>query len=236
MDSAGVGELPDADQYGDTGSNTLGNISRIVGGLDLPNLGKLGIGNIIPLSGVPATAKPTAAYGKMAEQSAGKDTTTGHWEMTGIILQQPFPTFPHAFPPQLIAQYEQLIGRKTLGNIVASGTFIIEQLGQQHMETGYPIVYTSADSVFQIAAHEEIISIEELYRFSQLSRDMLVGEYAVGRVIARPFIGQPGSFQRTERRHDYSLVPYQPTLLDITKAAGLEVMSVGKIKDIFAQK
>lgn len=236
MDSAGVGELPDAEQYGDMGSNTLGNISRAVGGLELPNTGRLGLGNILPLEGVPAMKSPAGAFGKLAEQSAGKDTTTGHWEIAGIILERPFPTYPHAFPPELIAEYERLIGRKTLGNKVASGTAIIDELGKQHMETGYPIVYTSADSVFQIAAHEEVIPINELYRFCQIARDMLVGEHAVGRVIARPFTGQPGSFKRTERRHDYSLTPPQDTLLDIIRAAGLEVMAVGKIKDIFAQR
>ncbi|MDA8212080.1 MAG: phosphopentomutase [Clostridia bacterium] len=236
MDSAGVGELPDAEQYGDMGSNTLGNISRAVGGLELPNMGRLGLGNILPLEGVPAMKSPAGAFGKLAEQSAGKDTTTGHWEIAGIILERPFPTYPHAFPPELIAEYERLIGRKTLGNKVASGTAIIDELGRQHMETGYPIVYTSADSVFQIAAHEEVIPINELYRFCQIARDMLVGEHAVGRVIARPFTGQPGSFKRTERRHDYSLTPPQDTLLDIIRAAGLEVMAVGKIKDIFAQR
>ncbi len=236
MDSAGVGELPDAEQYGDMGSNTLGNISRAVGGLELPNMGRLGLGNILPLEGVPAMKSPAGAFGKLAEQSAGKDTTTGHWEIAGIILERPFPTYPHAFPPELIAEYERLIGRKTLGNKVASGTAIIDELGKQHMETGYPIVYTSADSVFQIAAHEEVIPINELYRFCQIARDMLVGEHAVGRVIARPFTGQPGSFKRTERRHDYSLTPPQDTLLDIIRAAGLEVMAVGKIKDIFAQR
>lgn len=236
MDSAGVGELPDAEKYGDAGSNTLGNISRAVGGLELPNMGRLGLGNIIPLEGVPAMQSPAGAFGKMAEQSAGKDTTTGHWEIAGIILERPFPTYPNGFPPGLIAEYERLIGRKTLGNKVASGTGIIDELGRQHMETGFPIVYTSADSVFQIAAHEEIIPIDELYRFCQIARDMLTGEHAVGRVIARPFVGQPGSFQRTERRHDYSLTPPRDTLLDIVRAAGLEVMAVGKIKDIFAQR
>ncbi len=236
LDSAGVGALPDAEQYGDTGANTLGNIAQAVGGLQLPTMTKLGLGNIIPLTGVPAQETPSAAFGKLAEQSAGKDTTTGHWEIAGIILDQAFPTYPKGFPPALIAQYEQLIGRKTLGNVVASGTEIIEQLGPRHLETGYPIVYTSADSVFQIAAHEEIIPIEQLYNFCLLARDLLTGEHAVGRVIARPFVGQPGSFQRTARRHDYSILPPHATLLDLIRAKGLEVMAVGKIKDIFAQQ
>lgn len=236
MDSAGVGALPDAEQYGDTGANTLGNIAQAVGGLQLPTMTKMGLGNIIPLRGVPAQETPIAAFGKLAEYSAGKDTTTGHWEIAGILLDQPFPTYPGGFPTALIAQYEQLIGRKTLGNVAASGTEIIEQLGQRHLETGYPIVYTSADSVFQIAAHEAIIPIEQLYNFCQIARDLLTGEHAVGRVIARPFVGQPGSFQRTERRHDYSLVPPHATLLDLICAKNLEVMAVGKIKDIFAQQ
>lgn len=236
LDSAGVGELPDAGEYGDLGANTLGNIARVVGGLQVPNLAKLGLGNIIELQGVPAEQEPSAVFGKLAEQSAGKDTTTGHWEIAGVILEHPFPTYPQGFPPEVIAEFEQRIGRKTLGNTVDSGTAIIEKLGQRHMETGYPIVYTSADSVFQIAAHEEIIPIEELYRFCTIAREMLTGEHGVGRVIARPFIGQPGTFQRTERRHDYSLEPPQTTLLDILTAAHSEVMAVGKIKDIFAQR
>lgn len=234
LDSAGIGELPDAAGYGDTGSNTIGHVAEAVGGLKTPNMGRLGLGNIAPIAGVPAEKAPTGAFGKMAEVSAGKDTTTGHWEIAGVVLNQPFPTYPQGFPAEVISRFEQLIGRKTLGNVPASGTEIIKELGPEHLRTGYPIVYTSADSVFQIAAHEEVIPVEELYRFCRIAREMLTGEHAVGRVIARPFVGKPGAFERTERRHDFSLEPIGPTLLDAVKAAGLEVMAVGKIKDIFA--
>lgn len=234
LDSLGVGELPDADKYGDTGSNTLGNIAKTVNGLKLTNLQKLGLGNIIEVMGVPPADKPMAAFGKAAEASAGKDTTTGHWEMSGLILDNPFPVFPHGFPPELIAQFEAKIGRKTLANEVASGTEIIARLGEEHMKTGYPIVYTSADSVFQIAAHEEVISVEELYKMCRIAREMLTGPYAVGRVIARPFVGKPGAFKRTANRHDYSLAPLKPTILDVLKEKGLSVLAVGKINDIFA--
>jgi phosphopentomutase len=234
LDSVGVGELPDAGDYGDSGSNTLGNISRAVGGLHMPNLGRLGLGNIIPIEGVPPAKNPAASYGRLAEKSAGKDTTTGHWEMTGVILKQPFPVYPNGFPPELIKAYEEKIGRRVLGNKVASGTVIIEELGARHMETGYPIVYTSADSVFQVAAHEEIIPLEELYRICRTAREMLVGEHAVGRVIARPFEGRPGSFRRTTNRHDFSLKPFGRTLLDLLSEKGVPVTALGKITDIFA--
>jgi phosphopentomutase len=234
LDSVGVGELPDAGDYGDTGSNTLGNISLAVGGLKMPNLGRLGLGNIITIEGVPPAENPEASYGRMAERSPGKDTTTGHWEMAGIILKQPFPVYPNGFPPDLIKSYEEKIGRGVLGNKAASGTAIIEELGTRHMETGFPIVYTSADSVFQVAAHEEIIPLEELYRICQIARDMLVGEHAVGRVIARPFEGSPGSFRRTVNRHDFSLKPQGSTLLNLLADNSVQVTAVGKIKDIFA--
>lgn len=234
LDSLGVGELPDSDKYGDTGSNTLGNIAKTVNGLKLTNLQKLGLGNIIEVMGVPPADKPMAAFGKAAEASAGKDTTTGHWEMSGLILDNPFPVFTHGFPPELIAQFEAKIGRKTLANEVASGTEIIARLGEEHMKTGYPIVYTSADSVFQIAAHEEVISVDELYKMCRIAREMLTGPYAVGRVIARPFVGKPGAFKRTANRHDYSLAPLKPTILDVLKEKGLSVLAVGKINDIFA--
>ncbi|PKM80115.1 MAG: phosphopentomutase [Firmicutes bacterium HGW-Firmicutes-14] len=234
IDSLGAGELPDAEKYGDKGSNTLGNTARAVGGLNLPNLQKLGLGNIIRVQGVPPADKPLAAYGKMAEVSAGKDTTTGHWEISGVILDKPFPVFPHGFPAEIIDEFEKRTGRKTLGNEVASGTEIIARLGEEHMKTGYPIVYTSADSVFQIAAHEEVIPLEELYGICRTARQMLTGEYAVGRVIARPFVGRPGAFRRTPNRHDFSLEPPGETLLDRLKEAGLAVMAVGKIEDIFA--
>ncbi|MDD4334773.1 MAG: phosphopentomutase [Desulfotomaculaceae bacterium] len=234
LDSVGVGELPDAGDYGDIGSNTLGNVSRAVGGLNMPNLGRLGLGNIIHIEGVPPAENPAASYGRMAEKSAGKDTTTGHWEMAGIIMKQPFPVYSNGFPAGLIESYEEKIGRRVLGNKAASGTAIIEELGAEHMATGFPIVYTSADSVFQVAAHEEIIPLEELYGICRIAREILTGEHAVGRVIARPFAGEPGSFRRTVNRHDFSLKPTGPTLLDLLVNNGVQVTAVGKIKDIFA--
>ncbi|SHG75658.1 phosphopentomutase [Desulforamulus hydrothermalis Lam5 = DSM 18033] len=234
LDSVGIGELPDAAEYGDQGSNTLANVARAVGGLKLPNLGRLGLGNIHPILGVPAVGDPLGAYGKMAEASKGKDTTTGHWEMAGIILERPFPTYPQGFPPEIIAALEKRIGRRVLGNVVASGTQIIEELGQEHMATGYPIVYTSADSVFQVAAHEEIIPVPELYRICEIARQLLDGEHRVGRVIARPFVGQPGSFKRTANRHDYAVPPPTPNILTVLQQAGIKTMGVGKIYDIFA--
>ncbi len=236
LDSVGIGELPDADRYGDVGSNTLGNTARAVGGLSLPHMQKLGLGNLTAVAGVPPCEHPLGAYGRMAEASAGKDTTTGHWELAGIYSPQPLPTYPQGFPKDLIARFEQRIGRKTLGNCPASGTVIIAELGEEHMRTGSPIVYTSADSVFQVAAHQEVIPIEELYRICRLARELLVGEHNVGRVIARPFVGQPGNFTRTERRRDFSALPPAPTLLDRLIAAGQEVLAVGKIEDIFAHQ
>jgi phosphopentomutase len=236
LDSMGVGELPDAAEYGDEGSNTLANTAKAVGGLSLPHMRQLGLGNITSIEGVPPYDEPLGAYGRMAEASAGKDTTTGHWEMTGIYSPQPLPTYPNGFPKELIEEYERRIGRKTLGNYPRSGTVIIQELGEEHMRTGYPIVYTSADSVFQVAAHEEVVPIEELYRICQIARELLVGEHAVGRVIARPFVGEPGNFTRTERRKDFSLLPPEPTLLDRLVAAGRPVMGVGKIEDIFAHR
>lgn len=234
LDSVGVGALPDAAKYGDSGTNTLGNTARAVGGLKLPNLGRLGLGNIIEVAGVPPAASPEASYGRMAERSAGKDTTTGHWEMAGLILENPFPVYPRGFPPELIKAYEERIGRPVLGNKVASGTAIIEELGEKHLETGYPIVYTSADSVFQVAAHEEVIPVAELYRYCRIAREMLVGEHAVGRVIARPFEGQAGNFRRTPRRHDFSLKPPGKTILNLLQENQVTVTGVGKIEDIFA--
>jgi phosphopentomutase len=236
LDSMGVGELPDAAEYGDEGSNTLANTAKAVGGLSLPHMQQLGLGHITAIEGVPPCDEPLGAYGRMAEASAGKDTTTGHWEMAGIYSPQPLPTYPNGFPKELIEEYERRIGRKTLGNYPRSGTVIIQELGEEHMRTGYPIVYTSADSVFQVAAHEEVIPLEELYRICQIAREMLVGEHAVGRVIARPFVGEPGNFTRTERRKDFSLLPPEPTLLDRLVAAGRPVMGVGKIEDIFAHR
>jgi phosphopentomutase len=236
LDSMGVGELPDAAEYGDEGSNTLANTAQAVGGLSLPHMQQLGLGHITSIEGVPPYDEPLGAYGRMAEASAGKDTTTGHWEMTGIYSPRPLPTYPNGFPKELIEEYERRIGRKTLGNYPRSGTVIIQELGEEHMRTGYPIVYTSADSVFQVAAHEEVIPIEELYRICQIAREMLVGEHAVGRVIARPFVGEPANFTRTERRKDFSLLPPESTLLDRLVAAGRPVMGVGKIEDIFAHR
>ena len=205
LDSVGAGEAPDAAAYGDVGSNTLGNIAKAVGGLNLPNLQRLGLGNILPLSGVPPLIKPAelaqaGAFGKMQEVSCGKDTTAGHWELAGTPLLRPLPTYPDGFPADLLAEFEKQIGRGTLGNITASGTVIIEQLGEEHLRTGRPIVYTSADSVFQIAAHEQIIPLPQLYEMCAVARHLLVGEHGVGRVIARPFVGEPGSFRRTANR------------------------------------
>ncbi|MEW5897861.1 MAG: phosphopentomutase [Bacillota bacterium] len=234
LDGVGIGALPDADKYGDERSNTLVNTGRAAGGLQLPNLARLGLGNLAEIPGVPPAERPAASYGKMAERSAGKDTTTGHWEIAGLILEKPFPVYPNGFPQELIEFFEEQIGRRVLGNKAASGTEIIAELGAEHMRTGYPIVYTSADSVFQIAAHEEIIPVEELYRLCQIARRLLTGEHAVARVIARPFIGRPGAFIRTPRRHDFSLPPPGPTILDILRENGFAVLAVGKIEDIFA--
>lgn len=233
LDSMGAGECADSCLYGDQGSNTLAHTALAVGGLNLPHLQKLGLGNIIDIKGVPPVDLPRAAYGKMQEKSPGKDTTTGHWELMGLVLEQAFPTYPDGFPPELISEFERHIGRKTLGNVVASGTEIIKELGLTHMRTGYPIVYTSADSVFQIAAHEEIIPLETLYQYCRIARNILQGEHAVGRVIARPFIGKPGSFVRTANRHDFSREP-DTTVLDHIKINGQMVIGVGKINDIFA--
>jgi phosphopentomutase len=236
MDSVGIGELPDAKDFGDEGSNTLANTASVVGGLHLPNLAALGLGNIHPILGVPAQTDPMGSFGKMAERAAGKDTLTGHWELAGLVLERPFPTYPDGFPPDVIEAFEKAVGRRTLGNKAASGTVIIEELGQEHIETGWPIVYTSADSVFQIAAHEDVIDIEELYSMCQTARHILQGQHGVGRVIARPFIGSPGSFKRTERRRDYTLKPPSNTMLDIVKEADLSVQAVGKIEDIFVHQ
>jgi len=233
LDSVGCGDAPDAFEYGDLGSNTIKNIAAAVGGLHLPNLKNLGLGNLTEIQGVPPTNNAPGAFGRLTETSAGKDTTTGHWELSGIVLDQPFPVYPDGFPDGLMAEFETQIGKETLGNYPASGTEIIKELGEQHISTGKPIIYTSADSVFQIAAHEEIIAINELYKMCQIARDLLTGEHAVGRVIARPFVGQNGNFTRTERRKDYSLQPPGITILDAVKDTGMEVMGVGKIEDIF---
>jgi phosphopentomutase len=236
LDGCGVGELPDAAKYGDAGSNTLGNLSRVIpGGFKLPNLQKLGLGNIIPLAGMEPSDKPTSNYGKMAERSLGKDSTDGHWEMAGLITERPFPTYPRGFPPEVVEPFKKAIGRDILANKTASGTEIIKELGDQHVKTGCPIVYTSADSVFQIACHEEVVSLEQLYDWCRKAREILVDEHAVGRVIARPFIGISGNYQRVGgHRQDFSVKPPKPTILDRLKEAGLDVIGVGKIHDLYA--
>ncbi|MEQ8237125.1 MAG: phosphopentomutase [Syntrophomonadaceae bacterium] len=233
LDSVGIGAAEDSCMYGDEACNTLKHTAEAMGGLKLPHMQALGLGCLEELPGVEPASQPLGAYGKLVERSKGKDTTTGHWEMMGIVLEQPFPTYPHGFPKDVIQELEKRIGRQTLGNVVASGTEIIAQLGQKHLETGFPIVYTSVDSVFQMAAHEDIIPVEELYRMCQIAREILKGPNAVGRVIARPFTGNTGSFVRTPRRHDFSLHP-GPNILDSIVASGQKVIGVGKIKDIFA--
>ena len=232
LDSVGIGEMPDAAAYGDAGSDTLGNIAR-QRELHLPNLVKLGLANIKPIDGLTAAAEPTASYGKCALASPGKDTTTGHWEMVGIHLDKPFPLFPNGFPPQILNEFERISGRGVLGNKAASGTEIIKDLGEQHMRTGSPIVYTSADSVFQIAAHEEVIPLWEQYKMCECARSILRGPFEVGRVIARPFTGSPGAFTRTSNRRDFAVPPPKGMLLDQLDEAGLAVYSVGKIFDVF---
>ena len=239
LDSVGIGASPDATEYGDSSSvNTLANIARSQGGLFLPVLEKLGLGRIAPIQGVEPVAKPLAGFGKMAELSKAKDTTSGHWEMAGCPVFTPFPVYPEGFPAEVIERFVTSTGcGSVLGNKPASGTVILDELGALHMATGHPIVYTSADSVFQIAAHEDIIPLSKLYEFCQIARDKVcVGEHAVGRIIARPFIGEPGAFSRTANRHDYSLEPGAATVLDRLKDAGQQVIGIGKIGDIFAQR
>ena len=232
LDSVGIGELPDASDYGDVGRDTLGHIARSRP-LRIPNLVRIGLANIKPLANLPAPARPIGSYGKGATVSPGKDTTTGHWEMAGIWLDRPFPVYPHGFPKQLIEEFERRICRRTIGNKPASGTEIIKELGDEHVRTGFPIVYTSGDSVFQIAAHEEVIPVPELYRMCEIARNMLDGPHRVGRVIARPFAGTSGNYQRTERRHDYAVEPPRPMLLDVLSDRGVPVFGVGKIHDIY---
>jgi phosphopentomutase len=232
LDSVGIGEMPDAAQYGDAGSDTLGNIAR-TRGIALPNLARLGLGNIMPLKGIAPASAPAGAYGKCTLASPGKDTTTGHWEMAGIHLAKPFPLYPHGFPAEVMSEFERRTGRRSLGNKAASGTEIIKELGEEHMRTGSPIVYTSADSVFQIAAHEEVIPLWELYKMCETAREILQGPHEVGRVIARPFIGAPGGFVRTSNRHDYAVPPPPGMLLDQLHDRGIPVHGVGKIFDVF---
>ena len=234
LDSVGIGELPDAGGYGDAGSNTLVNTARAVGGLRVPHLAGLGLGNITAIPGVEPSSAPRGNYGKMAESSTGKDSTSGHWELMGLVTERPFPTYPEGFPEEVIEPFERAVGRKILGNRTASGTVIIEELGEEHLASGRPIVYTSADSVFQIAAHVDVIPLDELYRMCRIARQQLHGRHGVGRVIARPFTGPPGRFQRTSDRRDYSLPPRGETMLDRLKEAGWPVVGIGKIEDLFA--
>jgi len=232
LDGVGAGQMPDAAEYGDEGANTLGNLARAMEGLDLPEMESMGLGNIAPIEGIAENTEPTASFGLMKELSKGKDTITGHWEMAGIISSEPFPTYPQGFPPDVIEEFERIIGRKGLWYKVASGTAILEELGAEHLRTGSPIVYTSADSVFQIAAHEDVIPVEELYEICLKARSMLVSPHNICRVIARPFIGPP--FERTYRRRDFPLDPPAETVLDLLKASGHGVLNVGKVIDMFS--
>jgi phosphopentomutase len=237
LDSVGIGELPDAELYNDKGSNTLKNLSIAVDGLVLPVLKTLGLGNIEDgIIGVPAVTYPSACFGKMQEASKGKDTIIGHWEIAGIISKEPFPVYPEGFPAEIIDKFTAAIGRDILWNKPASGTYIIQKLGEEHIKTGYPIVYTSADSVFQIAAHEDVISLSELYNMCKIARQILTGKHNVARVIARPFIGSKGNFKRTHNRKDFSIAPPVPTILDYIQSAGYQTIGIGKIWDIFAGK
>ena len=234
LDAVGAGELPDAAEFGDEGSDTLGNVARAVGGLDLPNMEALGLGNVEPLEGCPPQPGAPAVAGRLVERSRGKDTSTGHWELMGIVTPQAMPTYPHGFPFEVIDPFMHRTGRGVLGNKAASGTEIIEELGEEHQRTGKWIVYTSADSVFQIAAHVDTIPLDELYRACEIAREILAGKHAVGRVIARPFTGEPGNYVRTPDRHDWSVKPKQPNYLTLVREAGSKVHGVGKIRDIFA--
>lgn len=233
LDSVGVGELPDAGLYGDQGSDTIGNIARDIT-LDIPTLRQLGITRVSSVPVIFSDPQPLGAFGRMAESSPGKDSVTGHWELAGLVLDRPFPVFPHGFPSDLMAAFEKSIGRGTLGNKAASGTEILEELGAEQVRTGKPIVYTSADSVFQIAAHETVVTIDQLYRWCEIAFDLAGRGLGVGRVIARPFIGAPGGFTRTANRRDFALTPFVPTVLDRLKEAGLPVVAIGKVEDLFA--
>jgi phosphopentomutase len=236
LDGVGIGALPDAGKYGDEGSNTLGNLAEAVGGLSVPNLERLGLANIAPLMGVEPQSKPLASFGMMAEASPGKDSTSGHWEIAGLILDRPFPVYPNGFPPEVMDSFRKATGKEYLGNKPASGTEIIKELGDEHSRTGRPIVYTSADSVFQIAAHEAVIPPDELYEICKKARCILTGEHAVGRVIARPFAGTTGAYYRTPRRKDFSLAPPRKTLLDLLQEEGIESVSIGKVDYLFAKR
>lgn len=234
LDGLGVGEAPDANIYGDEGSNSVGNTAEKIGGLTVPNMQKLGFGNIIPIAGVSETGDVRGAWGKLQPKSAGKDSVTGHWELMGVYLEQPFPTYPHGFPDDIVKRVEEATGVTFIANVVASGTVIVEEMGAEHVRTGNPILYTSADSVFQIAAHEEVIPLERLYEICEISRKILVGEHGVGRVIARPFIGnEKDGFTRTQNRHDYSITPPSQSLIDFLAEKDHEVIAIGKINDLF---
>ncbi|MDF2669622.1 MAG: deoB [Paenibacillus sp.] len=234
LDSVGIGELPDAEQFGDVGSHTLGHIAERIRGFALPNMQRLGLGNIAELQGIPAVQEPQACYGKMAEVSVGKDTMTGHWELMGLKVTIPFQTYPNGFPADLLQALEEQTGRPIIGNKPASGTEILVELGEEQMRTGAWIVYTSADSVMQIAAHEEVIPLEELYAACKIARELTRGEHAVGRIIARPYIGKPGAFKRTSNRHDYAVTPPARTVMNSLEAAGLDCIAIGKINDIYS--
>ncbi|GHO77330.1 phosphopentomutase [Ktedonobacter sp. SOSP1-85] len=234
LDGVGAGANSDSATYGDEGASSLEHCAQAIGGLELPNLGRIGLGNITPIQGTPPQEQALGAFGRLNETAAGKDSVAGHWELMGAVLQRPLPTYPQGFPAELVAAFEEASGHKVIGNKVASGTEIIKELGEEHVRTGWPILYTSADSVFQIAAHQEVIPLEELYRICQVGRNMLTGENAVGRVIARPFIGTSGNFKRTEHRRDFALEPVGTTLLDLLKESGRDVIGIGKIEDLFA--
>ena len=236
LDGVGIGAAPDAAAYGDEGSDTLGNVARAVGGLDLPNLARLGLGNIRPLTGVAARPDAAAAWGMMVPQSAGKDSTTGHWEIAGVQLGRPFPTYPDGFPPELVDEFVRRTGRPVVGNVVASGTAVLERYGAHHEATGAWILYTSADSVFQVAAHEGVVPLAELYAACETARALLVAPHDVSRVIARPFVGHAGAYERTAHRRDYSVPPPAETLLDALAAAGVPRAGVGKVDDLFARR
>jgi phosphopentomutase len=234
LDGVGIGEAPDAAKYGDTGSNTLGNLARAVNGMDLPNLRRVGLGNIAPLVGVEPTDTPEGAWGLMAPRSAGKDSTTGHWEIAGVHLAKPFPTYPQGFPNTVVLDFARRTGRSVIGNVATSGTAALDRFGPEHQRTGAWILYTSADSVFQIAAHEDVVPLEELYRACQIAREMLVAPNDVSRVIARPFVGHPGTYARTKNRRDFSIAPPSETLLDALEQGGIPRAGVGKVDDLFA--
>ncbi len=236
LDACGVGELPDADRYGDVGAATIPHVAAELGGLNMPNCARMGLGNIVPIEGIDVADSPSACYGRMAEQSAGKDSTSGHWEIGGLILKQPFPVYPDGFPADLVTLFEKQAGIKTIGNVPASGTEIIKELGEQHIKTGEIILYTSADSVFQLAAHEDIIPLDRLYEICRIARQLLTGEHAVGRVIARPFIGTPGNFSRTPNRKDFSLEPPSDTIFDKLSRKNIPTVAIGKIFDLYAHR